>query len=209
MSRPLIVTDCDEVLLHMIAPFREWLAEAHGVEFDLSNPDFGQGIRFAASGEVVPREQVWDLLNRFFDTEMGRQHPIAGAVEAINALTELADVVVLTNLADHRREHRTQQLVDHGIAAKVYTNLGPKGPALKAILDEYRPGSVFFIDDIAQHHESASQMAPHVTRIQMVGEPLVAPHVPCGLKLGHAHARIDSWAEALPWLWERLQKDAT
>ena len=25
MSRPLLITDCDEVLLHMVAPFRDWL----------------------------------------------------------------------------------------------------------------------------------------------------------------------------------------
>ena len=32
MSRPLLITDCDEVLLHMVAPFREWLAEGEGVD---------------------------------------------------------------------------------------------------------------------------------------------------------------------------------
>ena len=26
-GRPLVVTDCDEVLLHMVAPFRDWLGE--------------------------------------------------------------------------------------------------------------------------------------------------------------------------------------
>ena len=45
---------------------------------------------------------VWDLLNGFFDTEMGRQQAIDGAVEAINRLREHADVVILTNLLDHR-----------------------------------------------------------------------------------------------------------
>ena len=28
MSRPLIVTDCDEVLLHMVVPFRDWLTRS-------------------------------------------------------------------------------------------------------------------------------------------------------------------------------------
>jgi hypothetical protein len=32
----------------------------------------------------------------------------------------------------------------------------------------------------------------------------VAAHVPCALKSGHAHARIDAWSEALPWLLETL-----
>mgnify|MGYP006381478883 CR=1 FL=1 len=31
MTRPLVISDCDEVLLHMVGPFGEWLEEAHGI----------------------------------------------------------------------------------------------------------------------------------------------------------------------------------
>ncbi len=204
MSRPLIVTDCDEVLLHMITHYRDWLAESQEIDFDLTGPNFVKAMRRKDDGRVLEPEEIWDLLNRFFDTEMHRQTLIPGAAEAMAALAEVADVVVLTNLADHRREDRTRQLAGHGLTLQVYTNQGPKGPALKAIIEERRPSSVFFIDDIAHHHASAAEMLPDVTRLHLVGEPLVAPHVPCGLKQGHAHARIDNWADALPWLRERL-----
>lgn len=207
MSRPLIVTDCDEVLLHMITHYRDWLSESQEIDFDLTGPNFVKAMRRRVSGEVLEPEEIWDLLNRFFDTEMHRQTLIPGAAEAMAALAKEADVVVLTNLADHRREDRMRQLAGHGLALRVYTNQGPKGPALKAIVEEHRPSRAFFIDDIANHHKSAADNLPHVTRLHLVGEPLVAPHVPCGLKLGHAHARIDNWAEALPWLLERLHEE--
>ncbi len=32
MTRPLVVTDCDEVLLHMVRHFREWLGERIAIE---------------------------------------------------------------------------------------------------------------------------------------------------------------------------------
>ena len=35
MSRPLLITDCDEVLLHMVAHFGAWLDEAHDLDFAL------------------------------------------------------------------------------------------------------------------------------------------------------------------------------
>ena len=45
MTRPLIISDCDEVLLHMIGPFRDWLGEQHGIDFDMSGGDFaGVGV---------------------------------------------------------------------------------------------------------------------------------------------------------------------
>ena len=31
--RPLLITDCDEVLLHMVAHFQDWLGEAHAIDF--------------------------------------------------------------------------------------------------------------------------------------------------------------------------------
>ena len=40
MSRPLVVTDCDEVLLHLVRHFRDWVGEAHGIEFELNAKPF-------------------------------------------------------------------------------------------------------------------------------------------------------------------------
>ena len=205
MTRPLIVSDCDEVLLHMVAPFRDWLDEAHGVEFSMAGADFGQALRHKASGALVEGPEIWRLLNAFFDTEMHRQQPIAGAVEGIARLAEHADVVILTNLHDHRQESRARQLREVGIEARVFTNQGPKGPALQAILDEYRPAHAVFIDDLPQHHGSVAELLPDVTRLHLCGEPLLAPHIACAHKAGHAHARIDDWESALPWLLERLE----
>jgi len=204
MSRPLVISDCDEVLLYMVAPFRDWLAEQHGIDFDMGGVDFALSLTYRDSGVKVEPAEIWRLLNRFFDDEMHRQSPVAGAIAAIAALREHADLVVLTNLLDHRQQARTRQLAEHGIDLRVFTNQGPKGPALQAILDEYRPSRAIFIDDLAQHHGSVAQVAPHVGRLHLCAEPMLAPHIDCAHRAGHAHARIDSWSEALPWLLGKL-----
>ena len=206
MSRPLIISDCDEVLLYMVAHFRDWLGEEEGIDFDLAGGNFAQSMRYRETGELVEVQVMHKLLNRFFDGQMHRQTPVAGAVDAVRELTRHADMVVLTNLLDFRKEARTRQLADHGIDLKVYTNQGPKGPALKAILDEYRPSTALFIDDIAQHHDSVSAEAPHVSRLHMCAEPTVAKHIDCAHEAGCAHARIDDWQSAVPWLLNRLQR---
>lgn len=207
MSRPLIISDCDEVLLHMVGPFRDWLGEQHGIAFDMSGGNFIDAMKRVGSDELVTQEEIWKHLGGFFDSEMYRQYPIDGAVSAIADLAEHADVVVLTNLQDSRQQARSQQLTEHGINLKVYTNQGPKGPALKAILDEYSPSRAVFIDDLAQHHDSVSEIAPHVSRLHLCGEPMIAPHIDCAHRAGHAHARIDDWENALPWLVERLYSE--
>jgi hypothetical protein len=100
-------------------------------------------------------------------------------------------------------------LAGHGLDLRVFTNQGPKGPALNAILDEYRPSRAIFIDDLAQHHDSVAELAPHVGRLHLCAEPMLAPHIDCAHRTGSAHARIDDWASALPWLLDRLHAGHT
>jgi len=205
MNGPLLITDCDEVLLYMITHFRDWLAEDEGVNFEFGQGDFFRSMRRIDSGEPLEQAEMWALLNRFFDNQMHRQTPVEGAVRAIREISEHADVVVLTNLLDFRREARARQLVEHGLGeVRVFTNQGPKGPALRAILQEYAPCRAVFVDDLAPHHGSVSEVAPEVGRLHLCAEPAIAPHISCALKAGHAHARIDDWESALPWLLDRL-----
>ncbi len=210
MNRPLIVSDCDEVLLHMVAHFRDWLGAEHAVDFAMDG-DFSTALTRRGSGEALEQREVWDLLGGFFDTQMDNQLPIAGALEAMQALSAKADVVILTNLVDARQERRTQQLNALGLDARVFTNQGPKGPALQRIVEEYRPSRTIFIDDLPQHHQSAretfAQVPGGITTLHLCGEPLIAPHIACAHKAGHADARIDDWASALPWLMEQLEKE--
>ena len=209
MSRPLIISDCDEVLLHMIVPFSQWLDESQDVTFKLIGNDFAHAIRRRDNGMPVEQEEIWRLLALFFDNEMHRQTPIAGAVQGMNTLAEHADVVVLTNLTDRHNEARRLQLIEHGLDLRVFTNQGPKGPAIRAILEEYAPSRAVFIDDLAQHHGSAAEIVPHIDRLHLCGEPTLAPHIDCGFVAGHAHARIDTWEHALPWLLARIHGEDT
>lgn len=204
MSRPLVVTDCDEVLLHMVRHFRDWLGEAHAIDFALDGNPFAQAFRRRGSTDALDDAEKWSYLNQFFDTEMHRQTAIEGAAAAMAELAREADVVVLTNLADHYQASRASQLRGHGIEARVFTNQGPKGHALKRIVDEYAPSRAIFIDDIANHHASAAEVVPSVARLHFCGEPSVAPHIVCAHRAGHAHARLDTWTEALPWVLETL-----
>ncbi len=204
--RPLLITDCDEVLLHMVRHFRDWLAEQHAIDFTIGGAGFADSLRRQGSDAPLAQDEVWRYLRLFFDSEMPRQTPIDGAVAAIAELQREAHVVVLTNLLDQHGEARRQQLRALGIDVPVYTNQGPKGAALRRIVEQFGASRAVFVDDLAQHHASAAELLPTLGRLHFCGEPALAPHVPCALSEGHAHARIDSWADALPWLVDRLHQ---
>ncbi|MBO9581759.1 MAG: HAD family hydrolase [Sphingobium sp.] len=202
MTRPLIVTDCDEVLLHMVVPFRAWLDEAHGIHFDFSSP-FEEALRHKDSGNIIERTQIWRLLGGFFQTEMRRQSAIAGAVEAMAALSARADIVIVTNIGEEQAGARTAQLRAVGLDAPVIGNRGGKGPVVAALMAQRRPSLTIFIDDLESNHSSVAAEAPQAWRLQFVGEPEIAPYAPIARD---AHARIDDWPAALHWIEAKLDE---
>ncbi len=200
-ARPLIVTDCDEVLMHMIVPFQGWLSEAKDIDFRIEGASFADALHHRASGATVAREDVWPLLDEFFTGEMGRQYAAPGAFEALDRLRAHADIVVLSNVGDAIHAHRTEQLKAHGLECRLVANRGEKGPALRRIVDEHAPSMTIYVEDLAVHVESASRYVPEAWRLQMVIEPEIADAI---APSPHAHARIDDWAQAEAWIAERI-----
>ncbi len=203
-GRPLIVTDCDEVLLHMVAHFADWVAEAHGLSFALDAPGFRDALRDADGGPVQP-ERIWPLLDGFFAGEMHRQNVVPGAAEALAELAAHADIVILTNIGDEYQASRVAQLERFDIRHRVLCNRGGKGGPVVELLDELKPPAAVFIDDLAVHHRSVADQAPAVWRLHMIAEPRLAAHTP---PAPDAHARIDRWDEAVGWILDRLREGA-
>lgn len=205
MKKPLLITDCDEVLLHMLSHFGAWLGEAHAIDFEPANHDFASALRRRPDGVVVPTDEVWPLLDGFFATEMHRQTLVPHAREALARIGEVADIVILTNLGDHCHEGRVAQLDAVGIRHRVLCNQGGKGRPVADLIAEYDPSAAVFVDDLPHHHESVARHAPDVWRLHMIAEPSLAPHVP---PAPDAHARIDDWAVAVDWVLERFGRAA-
>ena len=201
MGRPLLITDCDEVLLHMVSHFQDWLGEEHAIDFAFETGDFAGALTHRDSGQQVAEDRVWPLLTDFFRGEMHRQTLVPGALEALGRIGEVADIVILTNLGDEAHGWRVEQLAAHGIAHEVVCNQGGKGVPARALIARHNASSTVFVDDLPMHHASVAKHAPEVWRLHMVAEPRLAPAVPAA---EHAHARIDDWPTATTWILEKL-----
>jgi hypothetical protein len=201
MKRPLLITDCDEVLLHMIAHFGSWLGEAREIDFSPESGEFSNAMRRRSDGSVLTHDETWPLLDDFFATEMHRQTLVPHALDALERIGQVADIVILTNLGEHCHAGRVAQLDAVGIRHRVVCNQGGKGRPVADLVAEYAPSATVFVDDLPQHHASVAHRAPDVWRLHMVAEPTIAPHIP---PAPAAHARIDDWANAVDWVLGRF-----
>ena len=202
MARPLIVSDCDGVLLEFVDPFVAYLRDEHELTLSLDSFALAGNIRDAA-GETIEPARFPALLGGFFDTHMPTQTPVDGAAAALADLARDCDVVILTNIADNHAALRTGELARLGMPYRVIGNKGPKGGPLKALVDHYQPDRVVFIDDLPPHHSSARQVVPEVHRLHMVAELPLRSLIPTAID---ADARIDDWGPALAHIRAYLEE---
>ena len=204
MSRPLIISDCDGVLLEFVAPFVAYLDSVHDLTLKLDTFALTGNVRHR-DGRAVASADFPPLLDGFFSTHMPSQAPVAGAAEALASLAAHCDIVVLTNIADHHALRRTHELARLGMPYRVIGNQGPKGGAIKALLAEFAPDIAVFIDDLPPNHSSAKAHAPDLHCIHMVAEAPLRSLIPAA---PDADIRIDDWHLALPHIQTLLKGSA-
>lgn len=200
--KPLLILDCDEVILSFAEPFARFLAAAHDIELRFDSFALSGNMRHRADGRLVDAAAFPALLDDFFARGQGWQAPLEGVVAALDRLAAAADLVVLTNIPAAHRDARVAVLKDHGLDLDVVANDGPKGRLVRG-LAEGRPAAVF-VDDLPPHHESAAKHAPDVGRLHMVGDVALRGLIPAA---PHAHARIDDWGPAEGWIRRWLEGD--
>ena len=54
--RPLLISDCDEVLLHMVKHFGVWLDERHDIDFAIQHGDFSTAMTRRDGGPPPSRD---------------------------------------------------------------------------------------------------------------------------------------------------------
>ncbi len=200
MSWPLVICDCDEVLLHFVAPFQAYLDTEHALTLHLDSFALSGNVR-RADGSSISGSDFLPLLNGFFATHMTTQTPAPGAAAALAALAVDCDIVVLTNVEDQHNGVRAAELARHGMPYRVVCNQGPKGIPVARLIAEYGAARAAFVDDLPPHHSSVKRAAPEVFRLHMVADPRLHPLIPAA---PDADVRIDNWASALPVLQSAL-----
>lgn len=197
--KPLLILDCDEVILEFASPFRRWLRDAHDIELRFDSFALSGNMRHLADGRLVDMADFPPLLDGFFAQGQHLQLPTEDVLETLAELRRDMDVVVLTNIPTAYRDMRLAMLHGLGLDVPVHANDGPKGRMVRELAAGRR---AVFVDDLPPHHQSAASHAPEVGRLHMVADPELRALIP---PAPDAHVRIDRWAEARHWISDYME----
>ena len=197
--RPLIVSDCDEVLCLFMQAFEDYLA-AQGMYFDWASYALSGNVRRLADKLSVPVEQVAPLVEAFFTAHTESIEPVPGAAESLAALSARAQIVVLTNVPPVLRQRRATALARHGMAYPVVANVGTKGQAVRHLAAQVE-APVFFLDDSPRNLRSVAAAAERVERLHFVADARL--HALLGPVTEH-HLTTTEWPVARQFIERRL-----
>lgn len=187
---PLLAVDADEVLVYLADHLQRWLPET-GHRMVLTRYQLEGSIFPLDSEDPVPFDDCLRLIDRFFDGEVLNQQAIPGASESLTRLSEVAQIVVLTNVPRHARDLRKRNLAALSMDYPLVENSGGKGKALTWMAAR-ATAPVVFVDDSLKQHESVARRIPEATRIHFVGAShlkRILPESPA------AHHRAEDWSE--------------
>ena len=196
---PLVISDADEVLLIFMERFETFL-NRQDYFFDWSSFKLTGNIYHKPNNHQLSQEEVFSLLDEFFEKETQSLDAVPGAIEALDLLSSRAQIVILSNVPIAYRDERKRCLSDHGMNYPLIVNSGPKGPAVQALAVAVR-APVFFIDDSPNNLKSVANVADYVRRIHFIHDARLAKLVG---PAPDSHHRTDSWLEARAVIEEEL-----
>lgn len=198
-GRPLIITDCDEVLMQFLVGLEAYL-ETQGLWLDLKSYALSGNIKRLHSNEPVPQADMPTLLQGFFAASAGALLPVPGAADALKSLSGRAQIVVLTNVPLAEKDARVRNLAEQGMAYPVIANKGLKGGAVALLADRVK-APVFFLDDIPHNIASVAKAHAACHLLHFIADKRLAK------LMGQApdsHFHTTEWPDAHDFISDRL-----
>ena len=110
-SRPLLLCDVDEVVVHFLRGLEGWL-DRNGMWLDPASFALNGNIKHKHDNEPLEQDRIGPVIMGFFEELTHSLEVIEGAVPALHALSGKADIVMLSNLPFEFRQERIGNFSD-------------------------------------------------------------------------------------------------
>ena len=191
-EEPLFICDADEVIVYFAKHFKAFLND-HGWDLNLSGYRLDNAIFHKQDGHLAGEKTAKNLVHRFILEETIKQKATRLAKQTLEKISQLATVVILTNVPAFAHKCRKKNFSALGMNYPIISNSGPKGIAIKYMIRKISH-PCFFVDDSAFQIESASKENSKLISIHFSACDIVSSILP---KSHFAKHSPKKWPEIL------------
>jgi|TARA_B110000967_G_scaffold209985_1_gene269219 hypothetical protein len=202
-SKPLLISDADEVILDFLGSFEKYLL-TFNLKIDLSTYSLLGNIFDINSNEPVSKEEVTLHIEGFFKKHTKDISFSIGAYENLKKIENELNfqIIILTNIPVSRRQDRIHCFRKNNLEYPIIANIRSKGPTIRKIISGFK-NKVFFIDDMIFNLESANTETPEVKLIHYVSDKRLAKLLKTPKKIA---TRAESWDEIYRYIKNEVAK---
>ena len=167
-QKPLLICDVDEVVLHFVAPFEDFL-KSQNAQLKKKSFKLSGNIIDLPTGHAYSMEESGRLIQDFHNISVDQQEAVEGAVQGLQQLSAIYEIVFLTNVAATLTERRQAHLASIGAPYPVLQNEGSKADMVH-LLSKDLNAPIVFIDDLPPHHHAVKAREPRVNCIHFMAD---------------------------------------
>lgn len=198
-DRPLIISDADEVLLQFVAGLERFL-DTKDLWLDLKSFALSGNIKRKGTNEPFPKEETQSLLGDFFKSETEKLEAVPHAAESLAALSDRAQIIVLSNVPTSQQAARSSSLASQGMDYPLIANKGLKGGAVAHIGATHK-APIFFLDDIPHNVWSVAAAYEPSKRLHFIADKRLARLIDAS---EHSHFHSSHWPDARAFIEDEL-----
>lgn len=189
---PLLISDADEVIFEFMESFEEYLL-SNSMYFSYKSFKLNGNIYNQETNKPIDSANISIIISNFFQEYAIKMPLIKGAKSALEKLSKVMNVIILSNIPKNYAADRIQCLKDNNMNYAFISNEGPKN--IKCLeLQKLTNKKVFFIDDLPNQISAVSNYCKNIITIHFLQNKKLLKIIP---EVKDSDYNVNNWGSIL------------
>ena len=196
---PLLISDADEVIFEFMKSFEKYLL-SNNMYFSYKSFKLNGNIHKKKTNNPVDSASIPIIISDFFQEYAIKMPLIKGAKSALEKLSKIMNVVILSNIPQKYAADRIQCFKDNNMNYAFISNEGTKN--IKCLeLQKLTNKKVFFIDDLPNQIYSVRENCTNITTIHFLQNKKLLKIIP---DVNDCDFKTDNWESVIKFIYKNI-----
>jgi hypothetical protein len=189
---PLLISDADEVIFDFMESFEEYLL-SNSMYFSYKSFKLNGNIYNQETNKPIDSANIPIIISNFFQEYAIKMPLIKEAKSALEKLSKVMNVIILSNIPKNYAADRIQCLKENNMNYAFISNEGPKN--IKCLeLQKLTNKKVFFIDDLPNQISAVSNYCKNIITIHFLQNKKLLKIIP---EVKDSDYNVNNWESIL------------